>query len=154
MTTLNTRYGFRPMQIEDLDTILQIEPVIYTHPWTRGNFADSLKSGHSAWVMTSADVIIGYSLMMLVLDEAHLLNISIASAYQKQGLGHVLLAYMVEQAQALAMKTMLLEVRSSNVAAIALYAKMGFVKDSIRKGYYPGEVAREDAVLMSLVLPD
>lgn len=140
------------MKPSDLEAILQIEPAIYSHPWTRGNFNDSLKSGHQAWVMTSEDAIIGYSLMMLVLDEAHLLNISIAAAYQKQGLGYALLQYMIECAKVLNMKVMMLEVRSSNVSAIALYAKMGFVENAIRRGYYSSKDGREDAVLMSLAI--
>lgn len=152
MSLLNGDYRFRPMQGDDLDDILIIEPNIYSHPWSRGNFNDSLKAGHSAWVMQSADTIIGYSVMMLVLDEAHLFNISIAAPYQKQGLGAMLLEYMLGRAKASGVMTMFLEVRSSNVSAIALYAKMGFVKDAIRKGYYPDENGREDAVLMSLAI--
>lgn len=140
------------MLADDLDAVLQIEPVIYTHPWTRGHFESSLKVGHAAWVMTVADSIIGYSLMMLVLDEANLLNISISQAYQKQGLGLVLMKHMIAQAEQVGATTMFLEVRSSNVSAIALYAKIGFVEDSIRKGYYAGESGREDALLMSLAV--
>lgn len=143
---------FRPMQAEDLDAILQIEPVIYSHPWTRGNFEDSLKAEHQACVMLSRGEIIGYSLMMLVLDEAHLFNISITTNYQKQGLGYVLLKHMLDKAKASDVATMFLEVRSSNVPAITLYAKMGFVENTVRRGYYPGESGREDAVLMSLAI--
>lgn len=140
------------MQDDDLAAILQIEHAIYSHPWTLGHFKDSLKAGHQAWVMTSEDAIIGYSLMMFVLDEAHLLNISIAAAYQKQGLGYALLQYMIERAKVSNMIVMMLEVRSSNVLAIALYAKMGFIENAIRRGYYSGKDGREDAVLMSLAI--
>lgn len=143
---------FAPMQMRDLDAIMRIEPTIYSHPWTRGNFSDSLKSGYSAWNMLIGDEIIGYALMMMVLDEAHLLNISIAKAYQKQGFGQMLLEKMLAIAKQHQANDMFLEVRASNVAAISLYEKMGFNEMSIRRHYYPAHTGREDAVLMGLAL--
>ena len=145
-------YLFRPMRMEDLDTIMAIEQHIYPYPWTRGNFKDALNSGYSAWLLMHNEAIIGYSLMMLVLDEAHLLNLSIAKAYQKQGLGRYLLEYMVEIAKNNQMANMFLEVRPSNLSAIALYENMGFNEMAIRRGYYPAANGREDAVLMGLAL--
>ena len=149
---LNTQYQFRPMQLDDLDTIMAIEPQIYPYPWTRGNFSDSLSSGYSAWVLMLNDQIIGYSLMMLVLDEAHLLNLSVAKPYQKQGLGRTLLEHMVSIAKSNQMANMFLEVRPSNVSAIALYENVGFNEMAIRRKYYPAANGREDAVLMGLAL--
>ena len=149
---LNTQYQFRPMQLDDLDTIMAIEPQIYPYPWTRGNFSDSLSSGYSAWVLMLNDQIIGYSLMMLVLDEAHLLNLSVAKPYQKQGLGRMLLEHMVSIAKNNQMANMFLEVRPSNISAIALYENMGFNEMAVRRGYYPAANGREDAVLMGLAL--
>jgi [ribosomal protein S18]-alanine N-acetyltransferase len=149
---LNPNYAFRPMQEADLDAVMQIEPTIYSHPWTRGNFNDSLKSRHHAWVLMQQDEMVGYALMMTVLDEAHLLNISVAKPYQKQGLGRMLLAHMIDQARALNTLNMFLEVRASNVAAITLYEDVGFVEMSVRRGYYPATKGREDAVLMGLAL--
>jgi ribosomal-protein-alanine N-acetyltransferase len=149
---LNTKYQFRPMQKDDLESIMAIEPQIYPYPWTRGNFSDSLSSGYSAWVLMLNDQIIGYSLMMLVLDEAHLLNLSVAKPYQKQGLGRTLLEHMVSIAKSNQMANMFLEVRPSNISAIALYENMGFNEMAVRRGYYPAANGREDAVLMGLAL--
>lgn len=149
---LKNQYQFRLMRTDDIDTIMTIEPQIYPYPWTRGNFKDSLDSGYSAWVLMHNDVLIGYALMMLVLDEAHLLNLSIAKAYQQQGLGRYLLAHMVEIAKSSRMANMFLEVRPSNRSAIALYENMGFNEMAIRRGYYPAANGREDAVLMGLAL--
>jgi len=136
----------------DLDAIMQIEPTIYSHPWTRGNFSDSLKSGYQAWVLEEDGKIIGYSLTMMVLDEAHLLNLSIAKSHQKQGLGRYLLSHMIAIARHHNAMNMFLEVRASNQAAISLYESMGFCEMSIRRGYYPANGGREDAVLMGLAL--
>lgn len=143
---------YRPMQEEDLDAVMAIEPKIYSHPWSRGNFADSLKSGYSCWVMELDGEVIGYGALMVVLDEAHLLNLSIAKAYQGRGLGRALLAHFIEVAKRHGGQMMFLEVRPSNTSAIGLYESMGFNEFSVRKGYYPAENGREDAILMGLAL--
>lgn len=149
---LKPQYQLRPMQMDDLDAVMQIEPTIYSHPWTRGNFSDSLNSGYSAWVLESGGEIIGYALMMMVMDEAHLLNLSIAKTHQKQGLGRYLLEHMIDKARQYKAANMFLEVRPSNVSAIALYENMGFCEMAVRRGYYPTHNGREDAVLMGLAL--
>ncbi|MDP2230531.1 ribosomal protein S18-alanine N-acetyltransferase [Methylotenera sp.] len=149
---LKSQHQFRPMQMDDLDAVMAIEPHIYLYPWTRGNFSDSLTSGYSAWVLVRNEQIVGYSLMMMVLDEAHLLNLSVDKDFQKQGLGRLLLEYMVETARSNQMANMFLEVRSSNISAIALYENMGFNEMAIRRAYYPAADGREDAVLMGLAL--
>lgn len=149
---LKPHYQFRPMLASDLDAVMHIEPHIYSHPWTRGNFSDSLKSEHSAWVLEHDAKIIGYALMMMVLDEAHLLNLSISKTYQKQGLGRYLLEHMIQIAQNKQAANMFLEVRSSNISAISLYENIGFNEMAIRRGYYPAHNGREDAVLMGLAL--
>lgn len=149
---LKPQYQLRPMQMDDLDAVMQIEPTIYSHPWTRGNFSDSLNSGYSAWVLESGGEIIGYALMMMVLDEAHLLNLSVAKSYQKRGLGRYLLEHMLKIAKNHKAANMFLEVRPSNISAIALYENMGFCEMAVRRGYYPAAHGREDAVLMGLAL--
>jgi [ribosomal protein S18]-alanine N-acetyltransferase len=149
---LNPRHTFRTMQMKDLDAIMAIEPTIYSHPWTRGNFSDSLKSGHHAWVLEEDGKIVGYALTMMVLDEAHLLNLSVAKSYQKQGLGRYLLSHMIAVARHHNALNMFLEVRVSNKTAISLYENMGFCEMAIRRGYYPATQGREDAVLMGLAI--
>lgn len=149
---LRANVSLRPMQMDDLDAIMQIEPTIYSHPWTRGNFSDSLNSGYSAWVLEESKKMIGYALMMMVMDEAHLLNLSVAKTHQKQGLGQYLLEHMIATAKQYKAMNMFLEVRPSNISAIALYENMGFCEMAVRRGYYPAEQGREDAVLMGLAL--
>lgn len=144
--------SFRPMAYDDLAAISRIEPTIYSHPWTLGNFNDSLNAGYSAWVMEIAAEIVGYALVMMVLDEAHLLNISVTKPFQGQGLGRALLAHMVEISRRHQAANMFLEVRVSNINAIALYESVGFCEMGIRRNYYPTKTGREDAVLMGLAL--
>lgn len=149
---LKPNYQLRPMQMDDLDTIMLIEPTIYTHPWTRGNFSDSMNSGYSAWVLEANQKIIGYALLMMVLDEAHLLNLSVAKSHQKQGLGRYLLEHMLQIAKNHKAANIFLEVRPSNISAIALYENMGFCEMAVRRNYYPAHDGREDAVLMGLAI--
>ena len=149
---LKPNYQLRPMREDDLDAVMQIEPTIYSHPWTRGNFSDSLNSGYSAWVLEQDNKMIGYALLMLVMDEAHLLNLSIAKPQQKLGLGRYLLEHMLNIAKTHKVTNMFLEVRPSNISAIALYENMGFSEMAVRRGYYPAKEGREDAVLMGLAL--
>ena len=140
------------MLATDLSAIMQLEPTLYSHPWTHGNFVDSLNHHHQAWVLAENDTIIGYSVMMMVLDEAHLLNISICIAMQGKGWGRYLLELMMNKARELGAINLLLEVRVSNERAIKLYEKVGFNEMAIRRNYYPAIEGREDAVLMGLAL--
>ena len=143
---------FRPMQTADLDAIMAIEPKIYPYPWSRGTFSDSLNAGYSCWVFEEGANVIGYAVLMLVLDEAHLLNLSIASTYQGQGMGRALLEQMMQIARGHGALNMFLEVRPSNKVAISLYENIGFNEMAVRRGYYPANGGREDAILMGMAL--
>jgi len=149
---LKSTQSFRPMQFEDLDRIMEIEPKVYTHPWSRGNFSDSLHAGYSCWIYELDGEVAGYAVMMTVLDEAHLLNISIAQEFQGHGMGRALLEHVIDIARRHGAQMMFLEVRPSNKNAIGLYESMGFNEFSVRKNYYPAHNGREDAILMGLAL--
>lgn len=142
----------RPMQAQDLPVIARIEPSIYPYPWSIGNFRDSLDSGYSCWVFEHNAEIMGYAVLMMVLDEAHLLNISIALPWQGKGYGRALLQHMMDVGRRHGGANMFLEVRPSNTAAIALYESQGFNEMAIRRCYYPAAHGREDAVLMGAAL--
>ena len=142
----------RAFREADLDRVTAIELAIYSHPWTRGNFADSMKAGYTCHVMEVADEVIGYGVMMVAVREAHLLNLSIAGEWQRKGYGRSLLLHFIELAQRSDALQMLLEVRMSNDAGRNLYASMGFHPVAVRPGYYPAIHGREDAILMGMNL--
>jgi len=142
----------RPMRASDLDRIMEIEPVIYTHPWTRGNFEDSMRVGYSCWVIDSGGVVTGYGVLMIGVREAHLLNLSVAPEWQRRGLGRTLLEHFVRIGRDSDAQQMFLEVRPSNTSARRMYADYGFRDISVRRGYYPAAGGREDAILMGLML--
>jgi [ribosomal protein S18]-alanine N-acetyltransferase len=148
------RLLFGKLGVDDLDALMAIENDVYPFPWTRGNFLDSLYNGYEAWVMRDEDgVLLGYFLLMLALDEAHLLNISLRRDLHGKGLGRTLLDKAVEVARDKGAVTMLLEVRPSNQRALQVYERYGFLQVGRRKGYYPANAnAREDAIVMRLEL--
>ena len=144
--------SFRAMQLDDLDAIIQIEKVNFPFPWTVGNFKDSISSGHDCVVLQMDDTIIGYAILMMVLDEAHLLNISVAPSCKGKGWGRYLLDHMMQTGRNKGGLNMFLEVRPSNTSAITLYESIGFNEMGLRPGYYPAHNGREDAVLMGVAL--
>jgi len=88
-----------------------------------------------------------------VVDEAHLLNVSVAAARQKQGLGRYLLDKVAACARGLGAASILLEVRPSNQRALAVYLRHGFTEIGRRKNYYPAHHGlREEAIVMRFML--
>ena len=142
-----------PLDIDDLEDILAIENQVYPFPWTDGNFRDSLRTGDRIWGLRNGNRLIGYFVLMRVVDEMHLLNISVDPARQGQGHGAVLLRHALRLATLAGASSVLLEVRPSNVQALAIYHHFGFQRIGVRRDYYPAPVGREDAWVLRLPLP-
>jgi ribosomal-protein-alanine N-acetyltransferase len=145
--------SFRPMTEADLDTVLKIEYAAFSHPWTRGIFTDSLSSYH-CWVMFEGSQQVGHGVIQVILDEAHLLNITVKVESQGRGLGYTLLEHLMKQAKAQGANDCFLEVRDSNQTAYRLYERYGFNEVGRRRGYYPAVGGREDALVMVCPLFD
>jgi ribosomal-protein-alanine N-acetyltransferase len=141
-----------PMREADLAQVVAIERTVYSHPWTRGNFADALLAGYHCLALRLEGELIGYFVLMVAAGEAHLLNLSIAMAHQRRGHGTALLREAVGIAREGGAQKLFLEVRPSNLAAIALYLRHGFRRIAVRRGYYPARHGREDALVYSLAL--
>jgi ribosomal-protein-alanine N-acetyltransferase len=138
-----------PMNAGHLPQVLTIERRAYAFPWTEGIFRDCLKAGYSGWVLCDGhDAVLGYGLMSMALDEAHVLNLCVDPVCQRQGFGRLLLEHLVSLARASHATIVLLEVRKSNKAAIRLYESAGFQRIGLRRGYYPAEDGREDALVL------
>ena len=133
----------------DLDAVAEAERRIYVFPWTRGNFSDSLAAGHAAWLAQEDGHMIGYAVTMQVLDEVHLLNISVLPEAQGAGRGSSLLSYLFDLARMRAATRMLLEVRPGNVSGQGFYGRHGFLEIGRRRDYYPSQDGREDAIVMA-----
>ena len=140
------------MEQEDLEQVMDIEELCYSHPWTEGIFSDCLRVGYCCWVMELDGDIIGYGVMSIAAGEAHILNICILPDFQGRGLGRKILARLLSLAKDHNVDTVFLEVRITNRVAQVLYESEGFNEIGQRNGYYPAENGREDALVFAKVL--
>jgi ribosomal-protein-alanine N-acetyltransferase len=142
----------RPMQERDLDGVMAIEERVYPFPWTRKIFADCLRVGYSCWVLELDAMVVGYSVLSAGAGEAHILNIGVDPDHQRRGFGGRMLNRLVNLARWHHARTLFLEVRPSNVAALKMYESFGFDVVGRRPNYYPADEGREDAIIMSLTV--
>lgn len=149
---LDTAPRLRRMRFADLDAVLATEQEIYPFPWTRGNFSDSIHAGYGCWICEAAGSLAGYGVMTTGAGEAHLLNLSVAVDWQRQGLGRRLLHHFVRLARERGAGMLYLEVRPSNVAARRLYELESFHEIALRPNYYPAPDGREHAIVMRRIL--
>ncbi|MFM2402791.1 MAG: hypothetical protein RL223_671 [Pseudomonadota bacterium] len=144
-----------PMLVADVERVMAVEVTAYSHPWTRGNFVDSLAAGHEAELRLGPDGRLqAYQVTMPGVEECHLLNLTVAPVWQRRGLGGLMLGRLAARAVARGDHAVWLEVREGNAPARALYRRCGFIEHGLRKHYYPAAGGREHAVVMGLVLDD
>ncbi len=143
--------SFAPMRTEALADVMQAERQAYPWPWSEGNIADSIHSGHDCQTLhDSQGRLLGYYIAMHGAGEVHLLNITVAPAMQRQGWARVMLDHLHDSARALGNQWVWLEVRISNQRAIGIYEQYGFRRVGVRKAYYPLQgLQREDAIVMN-----
>ena len=164
MSESEAELSFMPMQEADLDAVLAIESISHIHPWTRGNFADSLAAGHWAYCIRpqldqaiqgsylDPEILWAYCILFPAVDELHLLNITVSPKLRQLGLGSRIMTAIEGVAAQQNFPRMLLEVRPSNTAAVSLYNKLGYEQIGLRKGYYPADLqtgSREDALVLA-----
>lgn len=144
---------FETLEARHLAAVMQVELQAYAHPWSETNFKDALQSGYQAQMVTADSTLIGYFVAMKGVDEVHLLNITVAPAYQRQGWARLMLEALAIWARGLGAVWLWLEVRVGNLRAMRVYESHGFRRIGQRKAYYPaGNGKREDAVVMGLKL--
>ncbi len=145
--------GLEPMTEALLGEVVTIERRVYEHPWTRGNFVDSLRAGYHARVLLAEGAVLGYYVAMKGVDEVHLLNLTVSPEHQGQGWGRLMLDALALWARGESAQWLWLEVRASNARAQRIYERQGYRRVGDRKHYYPAALGRrEDAVVMSLKL--
>lgn len=142
----------RAMGLQDVDGVLAIEQAVQPYPWSRGNFVDALSSGYLCYVDERCGELRGFVVLMPGVGEAELLNIAVAAAHQRRGLGEEILGRICEIAAAQHLDRIFLEVRASNLPAIALYRRAGFGQVGLRRGYYRNAAGSEDALVMACEL--
>ncbi len=150
---LKPEVRLEPLNEALLDDVLRVEQSAYSHPWTRGNFVDSLKAAYQVMTLMGEDKLLGYFVAMEGVEEVHLLNITVAPSFQGQGWAVLMLDALAVWSRGRGAHWLWLEVRASNARALQVYERYGFRRVGDRKNYYPaGHGHREDAVVMSLKL--
>ncbi len=142
--------NIRVMRRDDLAAVYDIETRAYEFPWSRGIFRECFRAGYPAWVMIEAGQVVGYGILSVAANEAHILNLCIDPDYQYRGLGRRLLDALLFAAEQLGAERIFLEVRKSNRRAQRLYLAAGFKPIGIRKRYYRSHASREDAIVLSM----
>lgn len=156
MSTANssgsTELLIKPMLTSDIPAVFDIENRAYEHGWSEGILNDCLRVGYHCWTVQLEQRMIGYGILSVAMDEAHLLNLAIDPEFQKRGLGRKVLHFLLDMAEKKGADTIFLEVRDSNRSAIALYLDEGFNQIGLRNDYYPTDNGREDAIIMAYSL--
>lgn len=156
--------SFLPMGPADLDAVLVIESISHIHPWTKGNFSDSLAAGHWAYCIRAQmdnaieggsqdpQILWAYCVLFPAVDELHLLNITVSPKLRRLGVGMRMMQAIEGIAAQQNMPRIILEVRPTNTSALNLYEDLGYEHIGTRKNYYPGDPgtgSREDALVMA-----
>jgi len=153
----------REMVLADVEAVSCIEQAVQMYPWTRGSFIGALNHGYVCRVDSEFLVsghsekgveIRAYMVVMPAFDEAELLTIGVAENQQRKGLGRMMLREVFALSQEMNIRRIFLEVRVSNLAAIALYQSLGFKQIGIRRDYYHNARGCEDAITMACELKD
>ncbi|NUU66231.1 ribosomal protein S18-alanine N-acetyltransferase [Enterobacteriaceae bacterium BIT-l23] len=137
---------------EDLAQAWAIEQRSHAFPWSEKTFASNQGERYLNFRLNVDDEMAAFAITQVVLDEATLFNIAVDPAWQRRGLGRQLLTHLIGELEQRDVLTLWLEVRASNVAAIALYESLGFNEVTVRRNYYPTTDGREDAIIMALPL--
>lgn len=144
---------FEPLSAAQLDQVTTLERLAHDHPWQRSHFEDCLSSGYQAQLLLADAHLLGYFVAMQGFEEVHLLNLTVAPAYQRQGWARVMLEALALWSRGQQAHWLWLEVRASNSRALQLYRAHGFAQVAVRRGYYPAaQGQREDALVMNLPL--
>lgn len=137
------------MQEEHIKEVSAIEMQLFSRPWTEENFRESIKMENTIFVvakMSNTDEVVGYCGLYQSFEDGDITNVAVKKSSQRQGVAKKMLVSLLRLAKERGIDNVMLEVRQSNVPAISLYEKIGFVNIGVRKGFYIEP--KEDANLM------
>lgn len=135
------------MNSSHVDQIAQLEKLCFSDPWSVNSIASELDNKLAFWlVATDEDRVAGYIGSQTVMDETDMMNVAVHPDFRRKGIAEALVNALVENLQRMGSHCLTLEVRASNVPAIALYEKLGFSEIGRRKNYYRNP--REDALIL------
>jgi [ribosomal protein S18]-alanine N-acetyltransferase len=136
------------MTLEHIDGVMAVEKLSFTIPWSKNAFIEEITGNKFSRYVTAIteNSVIGYAGMWKVFDEGHITNVAVHPEFRGSGVGSMLIEKLLEIAEKEEIKSLTLEVRKSNQAALCLYKKFGFEVEGVRKAYYADN--GEDAIIM------
>jgi len=153
-------FGFRRMGLDDLDRVMEIEKDGFAHPWSADLLRREMVHDWSTILLATDvrsgpaglahEVVVGFVVYWLVHDELHVLNLATAVEERRRGVGRALMDEAATRARKAGAVLATLEVRRSNLAALALYRDLGYRQVGVRPNYYVDE--GEDAIVMVMDL--
>lgn len=147
-TVLSESLNVVSLDESDLETMGLIEQAGHLYPWSDRVFMDCIRSGYYLDGAMHADRLLGFAVVMPILNEWHILNLCVDPSVHRRGVGRFLMNFVAEQAAKSDIGSLWLEVRIGNVAARQLYDTLGFEQVGLRKDYYPAKQGREDALVL------
>ena len=128
-------------------SVAELEKTCFSDPWSENSVASELKNKLALWLVAEEDGrVAGYIGSQTCVDESDVMNVAVHPDFRRCGIAQALVNALVEELKAIGSQCLTLEVRASNIPAIALYEKMGFGEVGRRKNYYRNP--REDALIM------
>jgi ribosomal-protein-alanine N-acetyltransferase len=145
----NVQTSIRPMTLDDLPRVVEIDRLSFTLPWPANSYRFELTQNDAShcWVAVADDVVVAILVLWLIEDEAHIATIAVHPDFRGHGIGRQILLAALRDAAARGATMSTLEVRASNRAAIQLYEQFGFEIVGNRPRYY--QDTHEDALIMT-----
>ena len=137
----------RTMEPQDVPQVAELEKVCFSDPWSEKSIVSELDNPLSCWlVAVSGEQVVGYVGSQTVLDGSDMMNIAVSPDFRRKGVAESLIETLISFLRERRSRCLILEVRASNVPAIALYEKLGFLEIGRRRNYYRNP--KEDALIL------
>ena len=135
------------MTVDDISQVAEIERQIFSIPWSEKAFRDSMEGDNTIYIVAKEnDNVAGYAGMYLSFEEGNITNVAVNPLSRRKGIGEKIVRDILNRAYEKGVRDVFLEVRETNSVAIALYEKIGFKEEGIRKNFY--DKPRENALIM------
>ncbi len=139
------------MTEEHVPQVAALEAICFRDPWSEASVRSELTNPLSLWlVAVEDDAVAGYIGSQTVMDESDMMNVAVHPDHRRRGIAESLVTALCDALKQKGSSSLTLEVRSSNLGAIALYEKLGFTQVGLRKNYYRNP--KEDALILRKIL--
>ena len=143
---MDASFHIRPARTADVPRVVAIERASFTDPWSAPDFEECTTWAAPFLVAEVGGEAVGYIVARHAADEGEILNLGVAAAWRRRGVGRALVETALDALRGHGVRSVFLEVRASNEVAQHLYAGLGFTQVGRRRHYY--RVPVEDAVIL------